>query len=262
MINKFGLYKNKIERYEILGLKSSILDPQSYGFWIPLFDSEGNIHLVDTYYLDESIAKDYNNNVRLAIVNINRDNKDMSRFINKANNDYYYGGSIKINNINERYFEEICDLREYARIDQKTAMEKFNKEDYITNVFLCHEHAYPHGICLLRLDAQEKKEKEEKEEQNRENNESSKKSKILDNIKPYKYEDLKEGMAVYVRKIKRNCIITALYKDSNYIGLLFYDFWGYCPEEFGISIKNIEEYGFYPPNIEEYESKYYNGDLK
>ena len=115
---------------------------------------------------------------------------------------------------------------------------------------------------MLRLDAQEKKEKKEKEEQNRENNESSKKSKILDNIKPYKYENLKEGMAVYVRKIKRNCIITALYKDSNYIGLLFYDFWGYCPEEFGISIKNIEEYGFYSPNIEEYESKYYNGDLK
>lgn len=252
MINKFGLYKNKIERYEILGFKSSRRDTQSYGFWIPLFDSEGNVHLVDTYHLDESIAKDYNNNVRLAIINVNRDNKDMSRFINKANNDYYYGGSIKINDINECYFEEICDLREYARIDQKTAMEKFNKEDYISNVFLCHEHAYPHGICLLRLDVQEKEE----------NHESSKKSKRLDNIKPYKYKDLKEGMAVYVRKIKRNCIITALYKDSDYIGLLFYDFWGYCPEEFGISNKNVEEYGFYPPNIGEYESKYYNGNIE
>ena len=41
--NPYGLYRNNKKRTRIPRLKSSELDDQTYGFWLPFYDKKGNI---------------------------------------------------------------------------------------------------------------------------------------------------------------------------------------------------------------------------
>lgn len=146
MINKFGLYKNVVPRHQIYGLKSHAwLDDQTQGWWLPFF-KDGEIYLVDTYHIDslskQSLGK---------FIEDNENNKDNNWLVNKANWDYYYGGSVKITSRTEGCFKEVCDLRyfEFTKDDP----DDYEEEDIIRYVQLWREHGYPNGVTLKRKNA-------------------------------------------------------------------------------------------------------------
>lgn len=146
MINKFGLYENIVPRHRISGLKSDIsLDNQTQGWWLP-FLKDGEIYLVDTYHIDCIARKSLDK-----FIEDNENNKDNSWLINKANWDYYYGGSVKITPITEKCFREVCDLRyfEFTKDDPND----YEEEDIVRHVQLWREHGYPNGVTLKRKDA-------------------------------------------------------------------------------------------------------------
>lgn len=146
MINKFGLYENIVPRYRIQGLKSDMsLDNQTQGWWLPFF-KDGEIYLVDTYHIDYTTATSLEK-----FIEDNENNKDNSWLINKANWDYYYGGSVKITPTTEGCFKEVCDLRyfEFTKNDPNDYEEK----DVVRHVQLWREHGYPNGVTLKRKDA-------------------------------------------------------------------------------------------------------------
>lgn len=59
MINSFGLYKSNVPRWKITGLKSDKrLDDQTQDWWLPFFDENGNIHMVDTYHIEFRSTKE------------------------------------------------------------------------------------------------------------------------------------------------------------------------------------------------------------
>ena len=146
MINKFGLYKNIVPRYKIWGLKShEWLDDQTQGWWLP-FLKDGEIYLVDTYHIDLLSKKSLEK-----FMEDNENDKDNSWLINKANWDYYYGGSVKITPMTEGCFKEVCDLRyfEFTKDDP----DDYEEEDIVRYVQLWREHGYPNGVTLKRKDA-------------------------------------------------------------------------------------------------------------
>lgn len=146
MINKFGLYENIVPRHRIWGLKSDAsLDNQTQGWWLPFF-KDGEIYLVDTYHIDYTTATSLEK-----FIEDNENNKDNSWLINKANWDYYYGGSVKITPTTEGCFKEVCDLRyfEFTKNDPND----YEKEDVVRHVQLWREHGYPNGVTLKRKDA-------------------------------------------------------------------------------------------------------------
>ena len=153
MINEYGLYRTTVPRWKIPGLKSDRqLDEQTQGWWLPFYDKEGNIYMVDTYHIESPSLKATQRNVRDKILEEAEKKKDNSWLISRANTQYYYGGSVKVTEETEKYFVEVCDLRnfEIAKWDDIT---DYNEEDYVLNVQLYWEHNYPNGICLLRKGA-------------------------------------------------------------------------------------------------------------
>lgn len=66
----------------------------------------------------------------------------------RANSQYYYGGSVKITEETEKYFEEVCDLRDFEI--SKADANDYSKKDFVDGVQLYFEHAYPRGVLLLR----------------------------------------------------------------------------------------------------------------
>lgn len=153
MINEFGLYKNVVPRWKIPGLKSNrSLDEQTQGWWLPFFDKEGNIHLVDTYHISSRC------NFLDVFLKENEEKKDNSWIIDRSNYDYYYGGSVKMSSEKEKYFEMVCDLRDYEI--QKIDPNDYKPNDTILNVQLYFEHAYPHGATMLRKGATKDKTRE------------------------------------------------------------------------------------------------------
>ena len=146
MINKFGLYENIVPRYKIWGLKSDAgLDTQTQGWWLPFF-KDGEIYLVDTYHIDSSTRKTLDK-----FIEDNENNKDNSWLINRADRDYYYGGSVKITPMTEGCFREVCDLRYFE--PTKDDPNDYEEEDVVRHVQLWFEHGYPRGITLKRKDA-------------------------------------------------------------------------------------------------------------
>lgn len=147
MINEFGLYKNTVPRWRIPGLNSDCsLDDQTQGWWLPFFDKEGNIHLVDTYHISTQ-----GHNFLEKFINDNEKREDNSWLIGRSNFDYYYGGSVKITKDKEQYFEMVCDLRDFkiAKIDAND----YREDDTVCGVQLYREHGYPNGVTLLRTSA-------------------------------------------------------------------------------------------------------------
>lgn len=149
-INEFGLYKNKVARKYIPGLKSNEFDNQTQGWWLPMYDKEGSIHLVDTYHISSHFFD--TEKVIENFIEMNENKQDNSWAILKSNSEYYYGGSVKMNQNTEKYFDEICDLR-YFRISNADIRD-YEEKDYVTNVQLYSEHCYPYGVTLLRRSAQ------------------------------------------------------------------------------------------------------------
>lgn len=150
MINEFGLYRNIKPRYLIPGLRSDrTLDDQTQGWWLPYFDKEGNIHLVDTYHLNDYSAR--GNKFIEKLIKYNDKKVDCSYIISKSNSNYCYGGSVKITPITEKYFELVCDLRDFSI--EKIDANDYKEVDTVTNVQLYFEHCYPRGCTLLRKGA-------------------------------------------------------------------------------------------------------------
>lgn len=145
MINKFGLYENIVPRHKILGLKSDAYDLQFQGWWLPFFKDK-EIYLVDTYHIGYDTKKSLEE-----FIEDNENDKDNSWLINKADWDYYYGGSIKITPAIEGCFREVCDLRHFEVT--KDDPNDYEEEDIVRNVQLWFEHGYPMGVTLKRKNA-------------------------------------------------------------------------------------------------------------
>lgn len=149
MINEYGLYRTTVPRWKIPGLKSDRqLDEQTQGWWLPLYDKEGNIYMVDTYHIEMRNTKS-GKTILDRILEDAKEKKDNSWLISRANTQYYYGGSIKVTEETEKYFEEVCDLREFE-IAKWDDIADYGEKDSVLNVQLYWEHHYPNGICLLR----------------------------------------------------------------------------------------------------------------
>lgn len=149
MINKYGLFKTNVERWEIPGLKSDRFDSQTQGWWLPMTDKNGDIHMVDTYHISSGFFN-YRDPTRTIVDNVDSD-KDYTWMIGKSNWDYYYGGSVKITKQTEQYFVEVCDLRDFEIVSSNT--DDYLAEDKVTHVQLYSEHNYPCGVTLLRKGA-------------------------------------------------------------------------------------------------------------
>lgn len=159
-INRYGLYRTTVGRWEIPGLKSNDrLDDQTSGWWLPFFGKDG-IYMVDTYHIDSFAltGKSLND-----LVNIAKVGEDNSWLIAKADGDYYYGGTVKVADLNAdgsytvswkmQYFQERCSLDEFD-ITAKNP-EYYDDSDIVKHVQLYFEHAWPHGVTLLRKGAEE-----------------------------------------------------------------------------------------------------------
>lgn len=152
-INEFGLYRNKVSRRRIPGLKSDPYDDQTQGWWLPFYDKKGNLHLVDTYHIRAFSSR--NNEFLKNFIGENTKKEDNSWIINKSNFDYYYSGSIKVSEAIMPYFECVCDLRDFEISNVKP--EDYLERDVVTNVQLYFEHGYPHGVTLLKKGAKKDK---------------------------------------------------------------------------------------------------------
>lgn len=147
MINKFGLYKNVVPRHQIWGLKShKWLDDQTQGWWLPFF-KDGEIYLVDTYHINNYKRNEFIEK----LIEDNENNKDNNWLVDRANWEYYYGGSVKITSITKDCFKEVCDLRYFKPTSDDP--NDYEEEDIVRNVQLWFEHGYPNGVTLKRKDA-------------------------------------------------------------------------------------------------------------
>lgn len=137
MINSFGLYKSNVPRWKIPGLKSDRrLDDQTQGWWLPFYDQNGDIHMIDTYHIELRSTKE-GQTILDRIVKEATEKTDNSWLISSANSQYFYGGSVKITEETEKYFEEVCDLRDFeiARVDAND----YSKKDFVDGVQLYFE---------------------------------------------------------------------------------------------------------------------------
>ena len=159
-VNRYGLYRTTVRRWEIPGLKSDDrLDDQTSGWWLPFFGKDG-IYMVDTYHIDSFTLSGKSLE---GIVKIATAGEDNSWLIAKADGDYYYGGTVKVACLNAdgsytvswkmQYFQERCSLDEFE-ITQKNP-DYYDDSDVVEHVQLYFEHAWPHGVTLLRKGAEE-----------------------------------------------------------------------------------------------------------
>lgn len=159
-VNRYGLYRTTVRRWEIPGLKSdNRLDDQTSGWWLPFFGKDG-IYMVDTYHIDSFTLSGKSLE---GIVKIAAAGEDNSWLIAKADGDYYYGGTVKVACLNAdgsytvswkmQYFQERCSLDEFE-ITTKNP-EYYDDSDIVEHVQLYFEHAWPRGVTLLRKGAEE-----------------------------------------------------------------------------------------------------------
>ena len=144
MINKYGLYRNIIPRKE-MGQNSTNYDDQTTGYWLPFFKNE-ELFLVDTYHIQSGNVLNGKGSTTEFIKNFikrNEKNEDSSWIINRANFDYYYFGSIKIDEYTEKFFEEICDLRQ---VELCRNVCDYDEENVFIGIQLWNEHGYPGGV--------------------------------------------------------------------------------------------------------------------
>lgn len=159
-LNRYGLYRTTVGRWKIPGLKSDDrLDDQTSGWWLPFF-GKGGIYMVDTYHIDPFTrpGKSLEDIIKSAAAG-----EDNSWLIAKADGDYYYGGTVKVADLNAdgsytvswkmQYFQERCSLDEFE-ITTKNP-EYYDDSDIVEHVQLHFEHAWPHGVTLLRKGAEE-----------------------------------------------------------------------------------------------------------
>ena len=158
-INRYGLYRTTVGRWEIPGLKSDDrLDDQTSGWWLPFF-GKGGIYMVDTYHIDPFTlpCQSLKDIIKMAAVG-----EDNSWLIAKADGNYYYGGTVKVADLNAdgytvswkmQYFQERCSLDEFE-ITQKNP-DYYDDSDVVEHAQLYFEHAWPHGVTLLRKGAEE-----------------------------------------------------------------------------------------------------------
>ena len=153
MINEFGLYKNTVRRWKIPGIHSNRdLDDQTQGWWLPFFDENGDLYLVDTYHISTGYFPHKTDDFIQAFVKNNEEKKPCTGIIKRANYDYYYSGAVKVSKALEEYFEEVCDLRDMCRCQGNP--DEYLEKDVVRNVQFWFEHAYPNGVTLRRKDAQ------------------------------------------------------------------------------------------------------------
>ena len=151
-IKKYGLYRNKVTRLHIPGLKSGPYDDQTQGWWLPFKDYKGDWWLVDTYHISSNLFNYLD--PLTSFVNFVESHKDGTYIIQKANNDYYYDGAIKVSaQLLKDCFELICDLREFTI--SKCNPNEYDDKDVVTHVQFYFEHAYGStGVTLLRKGAE------------------------------------------------------------------------------------------------------------
>lgn len=150
MINEYGLYKATVPHWKIPGLKSDRFDDQTQYWWLPFYDKNGNIHMVDTYHIELRSTKE-GQTILDKILEEASEKTDNSWLIFRANSQYFYGGSVKITEETEKYFEEVCDLREFEI--SRAGANDYSRKDFVNDVQLYFEHAYPNGVLLLRKNA-------------------------------------------------------------------------------------------------------------
>lgn len=152
MINEFGLYRNTKPRWKIPGIKSDRqLDNQTQGWWLPFYDENGDLYLVDTYHISTGYFPWKTDEFLQAFVENNKDKRPCKGIIKKANYDYYYSGSVKVTDSIELFFEEVCDLRDMCKCQGNP--DEYLEKDIVRNVQFWFEHGYPNGVTLRRKDA-------------------------------------------------------------------------------------------------------------
>lgn len=136
MIDIFGLYK----------ITPSQL-PAKYNWWVPVFDKNKELYLISTYCLDKRYAIGYENNPRIALLEINRDKVSMQEYIDNATYKFKVTSDI------ETQFTKVCTLDKFWRVPREDLLD-YNKEDYVMNVTLYRGQNDDEGIDLRRIDAE------------------------------------------------------------------------------------------------------------
>lgn len=152
--NPYGLYKNNILRKYIPSLKSDDYDDQTQGWWLPFYDKDGNIHLVDTYHIDSPSLKNEETLIE-KLVRQADEKYDNSWLIGNSNFRYYYGGSVKVTPSSLQYFDLVCDLRD---METTRCSEDYNPDDVVKQVQFYFEQNYSRGgIDLVKKNAKKNK---------------------------------------------------------------------------------------------------------
>ena len=150
--NPYGLYRNNKKRTRIPRLKSSELDDQTYGFWLPFYDKKENIYLVDTYHIHGLDIKKYNESIIDRLVRWANEKKNNTSLIMASDFDYYYGGSVKVTDDTLKYFDLVCDLRDF---EETKCPKDYDQKDIIPHVKFYYEHNYElDGVNLVRKNAE------------------------------------------------------------------------------------------------------------
>lgn len=150
--NPYGLYRNNKKRTRIPRLKSGELDDQTYGFWLPFYDKKGDIYLVDTYHIHGLDIKKYNESIIDRLIRWATEKKDNTNLIMTSDFDYYYGGSVKVTDDTLKYFDLVCDLRDF---EETKYPRDYDQKDIIPHVKFYQNHNYEiNGVNLVRKNAE------------------------------------------------------------------------------------------------------------
>lgn len=150
--NPYGLYRNNKRREYIPRLKSNELDDQTYGFWLPFYDKKGDIYLVDTYHIHGLDIKKYNESIIDRLIRWATEKKDNTNLIMTSDFDYYYGGSVKVTEDMLKYFNLVCDLRDF---EETKCPRDYDQKDIIPHVKFYQNHNYEiNGVNLVRKNAE------------------------------------------------------------------------------------------------------------
>ena len=135
---------------DIFGLYTTSTAPQlptKYNWWVPVFDKNKELYLINTYCLDKGYAVGYENNPRIALLEINQNKISMQEYLDNATY------KVKVTSDIENHFKKVCTLDMFWRASRENFRD-YNKEDYVMNVMLYRGQNDDEGIDLRRIDAE------------------------------------------------------------------------------------------------------------
>ena len=137
-----------------------------HGFFVPVLNKHGILHLVDTAVLERPTKKyDAPTTTDAGILRaIELGETDNSNILRNVSTSYFLGAgyihSAGVDGeISEQQFQEVGDLRDFRALDG-AEVEWFDPNDVITHVRLWRDHGYSWarggnvGVTLVRKDAQ------------------------------------------------------------------------------------------------------------